>query len=93
MSNKTEEITKEKTVPLLEALASTSFDTEKVRCEDSSETGGKSGNKSQTTWKRETILGIVVTLSVGGKEVLKQSDPENPLDRLKEAEQREESRN
>mgnify|MGYP001764842801 CR=1 FL=1 len=43
-------------------------------------------------WKRETILGIVVTLSVGGNEILKQSDPENLLDRLKEAEQRENSR-
>lgn len=88
LKNATDEITGEKAITMLEAMGNTSFDTDKVRCEDSSESGGK----GQTTWKRETILGIVVTLSVGGKEIYKQSDPENFLDRLKEAEQREDSR-
>ncbi len=92
LKNKTEEITGEKAITMLEAMGNTSFDTDKVRCEDSSESGGSSGGKSQTIWKRETILGIVVTLSVGGKEIYKQSDPENFLERLKEAEQRENSR-
>lgn len=92
LSNKTEEITGEKAITLLEAMGSASFDTQKVRCEDSSESGGKGGAKSQMTWKRETILGIVVTISLDGKELVRQSDPENLLDRLKEAEQREQSR-
>lgn len=89
LSNKTEEITKEKAISQLEAMGTTTFDTEKVRCEDSSESGGK----GQMTWKRETILGIVVSLSVGGKVVAKQSEPENFLARLREEEQRESSRN
>ena len=96
LANVTNEITGEKVISLLEATGTTTFETEKVRCEDSSESGGQAGGKgaakSQMTWKRETVLGIVVTLSIDGKEVVKQSDPENLLTRLKEAEQREESR-
>jgi len=88
LKNITEEIEGEKPIPQMEALGGATFDTDKVRCEDTSESGGK----NPMVWKRETILGIVVTLSIGGKEILKQSDPENFLDRLEEAEQREDSR-
>jgi hypothetical protein len=92
LANDTDEIKGEKTITLLDAMETTTFDTEKVKCEDSSESGGQAGGKSQMIWKRETILGIVVTISVGGKELIKQSDPENFIARLREAEKREDSR-
>lgn len=95
LKNTIEEITGTKEIRHLEAFGSEAFETEKVRCTDTSESGGgggKGGGKSQMTWKRETILGIVITVSAGGKEIYKQSDPENFLDRLHEAEEREDSR-
>lgn len=88
--NSTEEITGTKEIRQLEALGSETFETEKVRCTDTSESGAVVAGKTQTIWKRETVLGIVFTVSAGGKEIYKQSDPENLLDRLREAEQREE---
>ena len=94
LKNETTKTRGEKEISLLEASGTTTFDTEKVRCEDTSESGtggGKGGGKTQTTWKRESILGIVVTVSVDGNELLKQSAPEALLTRLREAELRGES--
>jgi hypothetical protein len=88
MKNTTEEINGNKTINQLDALGSQTFDTDVVRCEDKSESGGT----GPMIWKRETILGIVVTFSIGGKEIAKHSDPDNFLDRLEEEEQREISR-
>lgn len=88
MKNTTEEIDGEKTINQLDAFGAYDFDTDVVRCEDKSESGGT----GPMIWKRETILGIVVTLSIGGKEILKHSDPDNFLARLEEEEKREMSR-
>ena len=56
-------------------------------CHDFSQKS-KSGSRTQS----ETITGLVVTLSVGGEEILKQSHPENFLDRLEEEAKREQER-
>jgi hypothetical protein len=75
-----EEIGGETSVRLLEAHGSATFETEVVRCEDSSQTGG---NKPREL-KRETILGVVFDLSAGGKDFLRKSFPENLVERLEE---------
>ena len=75
-----EEIGGETAVRLLEANGSAIFETEVVRCEDSSQTGGNKPRES----KRETILGVVFDLSAGGKDFLRQSYPENLVDRIEE---------
>jgi hypothetical protein len=84
LKSEVEEIDGTDTIRLLEALGSATFETEAVQCEDTSESGG---NKPRTS-KRETILGVVFTLSAGGEDFLKQSDPENLLERLEEEEKR-----
>jgi hypothetical protein len=84
-----EEIDGSTSIKLLEGHGSATFETESVECEDSSQTGGKGPRLS----KRETILGVVVTLSAGGKDFLTQSYPENFIDRLEEEEKRQEGRN
>ncbi|BCX48006.1 hypothetical protein HAHE_19140 [Haloferula helveola] len=84
----TEEIEGETNIRLLEAKGSTTFETDTVPCEDSSQTGGN----QPRTYKRETVIGLVVRLSVGGEQFLEESYPENFLDRLKEEEEREEER-
>ncbi len=75
-----EEISGEALVRRLEAHGKATFETEIVRCEDSSQTGG---NKPRE-YKRETILGVVVELSSGGQDFLKQSSPENFAAHLEE---------
>lgn len=75
-----EEIAGETAIRLLEAHGSASFETEAVRCEDSSQTGGNKPRES----KRETILGVVFDLSAGDKDFLRQSYPENLVERLDE---------
>lgn len=77
-----EEIDGTETIRLLEAQGRETFETDKVSCEDSSETGG---NKPREL-KRETLLGIVVHLSAGGNEFLSQSYPENFLERIDQLE-------
>lgn len=81
----TEEIEGTTTVKLLESLKSATFETDSVTCEDFSQSGG---TKSRT-WRRETVIGVVMTLSAGGEEFLKQSYPENLIERLEEKEERE----
>lgn len=70
------------TIKFLEAQGRASFETKKVSCEDSSQTGG---NKPREL-KRETILGVVFHLSAGGNDFLTQSHPENFLERLDQLE-------
>lgn len=79
-----EEIDGTDTIRSLEALGTATFETDIIPCEDSSETGG---NKART-YKRETILGIVVRLSAGGEEFLEQGYPDNFLERLEANEDR-----
>lgn len=85
LQNVTEEIEGTTTIKKLDAFGSAFFETPKVRCESSSEKGGD----GPARWKRDTILGIVVTLSAGGNELLRQSDPVNFLERMEEKEERE----
>jgi len=75
-----EEIDGETSIKLLEAFGSATFETEVVRCEDSSQTGG---NKPREL-KRETVLGVVMDLSAGGQDFLRQSFPDNFEARLDE---------
>lgn len=79
-----EEIDGKNRIRMLKGFGSETFETDEVQCEDISETGG---NKPRTS-KRETILGVVFSLSAGGQEFLRQSDPENLIERLAEAEKR-----
>jgi len=87
-SSSTEKISKTTTVALLEANKSAEFETEGVQCVSSSKKGqkGKKGSKGSST--RESIDGIVIALSVDGKEFLKESHPDNLLRKLKEEEKR-----
>ncbi len=82
-----DEIDGTKEIRFIEAMGTADFETDKVPCEDISESGG---NKP-TTRKSETVEGIIVTLSVGGEVFLKQSYPENYIGRLEEKEKRDES--
>jgi hypothetical protein len=84
LSTDVEEVDGKDTIRLLKGLGSATFETDEVQCEDVSETGG---NKPRTS-KRESILGIVFTLSAGGQDFLTQSDPENLIERLAEEEKR-----
>lgn len=84
-----EEIDGSTSIKRLEAHGSATFETESVETEDFSQTGGKGPRIS----KRETVLGVVVTLSAGGKDFLTQSYPDNFMDRLEEEEKRQEDRN
>lgn len=77
-----EEIGGETAIRLLKAFGSATFETEVVRCEDSSQTGG---NKPREL-KRETVLGVVMDLSAGGQDFLRQSFPDNFEARLEELE-------
>lgn len=83
--SKTEETGGSTTVASLLSNQSATFETTDVTCEDSSQKGSK---KTPATSKRETVVGLVVTLSANGKEFLQQSYPENFLDKLKEGEER-----
>lgn len=85
---KTEEIEGDTTIRRLEAFGTVTFETDPIECEDSSQSGGGKPRLSN----RETIVGMVVTLSAGGEVFLEQSHPENFLDKLKEEEEREEER-
>lgn len=78
--SKVEEISGEALVKLLPAHGKATFETDIVRCEDSSQTGGNQPRE----YKRETILGVVFQLSSGGQDFLKQSAPENLADHLEE---------
>lgn len=80
-----EEIDGTAAVRLLEAHGSATFDTAVVPCQDDSKTGGKDPD----TRKSESVEGVVFTLSAGGVEFLKQSYPENYIERLEEEEKRE----
>ena len=75
-----EEIDGTDTIRLLEANGSATFETDVVRCEDSSQTGG---NKPREL-KRETVLGVVMHLSAGGEDFLTMSHPDNFEARLEE---------
>ncbi|MEM7603183.1 MAG: hypothetical protein AAF357_17455, partial [Verrucomicrobiota bacterium] len=83
-----EEIVGTEKIRLLEAHGSASFSTDVVPVENSSQKGGKGPD----TMRSETIEGFVITLSAGGREFLKQSFPENYIQRLDEEEKREEER-
>ena len=82
-----DEIDGTKEIRFIEAMGTADFETDKVPCEYTSESGGG----KPTTRKSETVEGIIVTLSVGGEVFLKQSYPENYIGRLEEKEKREES--
>jgi hypothetical protein len=79
----TEEIEGSTSIPLLKGTGSATFETEIVTCkDDSTRRGGRRDSH------RESIRGVVFTLSKGGREFLTQSDPESLLDRLEEEEKR-----
>lgn len=82
-SNEVEIITDSILLDPLEARKHVKFTTEGVLCNDMSDT--KLG-KSQ----RETVFGMVLTLSVDGNEIITRSHPENFIRQLKEQEAREE---
>jgi hypothetical protein len=84
----TKEIDGSTKIALLEANGSATFETDDVTCVDSSKKGGNGPTESN----RETVVGIVLTLSVGDNEFLKQSHPTSFLDRLEEEEKRQEDR-
>lgn len=79
-------------IPAILPHGKTNFTTIRVTCEDVSQKAGQSGKKGKggkggntsSSYKKETIVGLVVTLSVDGKEFLKKSYPDTFLDRLKE---------
>lgn len=77
---KVEEIKGKALVRLLAAHGKATFETDSVRCEDSSQTGGNLPRE----YKRETILGVILDLSAGGQHFLRQSAPENLADHLEE---------
>lgn len=83
---KTETIDGSDTVASISANQKVTFETTGVTCEDFSQKGKKGEPASS---KRETVIGIVVKLSVNGKEFLEQGYPDNFLDRLEEEEKRE----
>ena len=92
-SQKVVEIKGTEEAGLLEASGELSFDTQAVRCEDSSrKVGGGKDKKPESYRQSETIQGIVVTLSAGGVEFLKQDYPDNLLKRLAEEEKRQTDR-
>jgi len=72
----------------LKPRGSVSFTTGSVTCEDSSRRGGN----GPTVSRRESIVGVVITLSAGGEEFLKQSYPENLIRKLEEEEERQQAR-
>jgi len=73
------------TIPLniLKSHKKIKFTTDAIKCKDSSDQAERSS-------LRETVIAIVLTLSVDDKEFLTQSHPENFIRRLKEEEAREE---
>lgn len=83
----TEEIEGKVNVDPVPPNGTATFKTETVLCEDSS-SKGKQGSSSN----RESIVGLVVTLSAAGGEILKQSHPENLLDQMEEERKRQEGR-
>lgn len=83
-----EEIEGTETINLLEAHGSAPFETDALLCQDDSKTGGIGPD----TRRSETIEGVVFTLSAGGAEFLKQSYPENYIERLEEEQKREEDK-
>ena len=76
----TEEVAGATDVETLLPNGKTTFETQAVECVDSSEKGGRGGSSS----RRESIVGFVLTLSAGDKEILKECYPANFLDRLEE---------
>ena len=76
------------TIKFIEALGSATFETDVMPCESNSQTGGN----EPSTRRSETVEGFVVTLSVAGKEFLKQCYPDNYIERLEEKEKHENSR-
>lgn len=75
----TEAITGSTTLAALEGHGSASFETIAVVCEDMTEKGGRN---SHSMTKRESVTGMVMSLSVNGEELFKQSHPENFIERL-----------
>lgn len=84
--SKTEETSGSATIASLLSNQSATFETKDVTCEDSTQKGSKNTPASST---RETVIGLVMTLSANGKEFLEQSYPENFLGKLKEGKERE----
>lgn len=84
----TKETTGTDSLDTLKPRLSVKFTTDGVTCEDSSQKSENGPSRSQ----RESILGFVVTLSVGGEEFLKQCHPENYLERQEEEAKRQEAR-
>jgi hypothetical protein len=76
--SRTEEIEGSHTIPELARLGTATFDTQPVLCEDES----KSGGRGPRTSKRETLEGVILTFSYQGKEFLRQSYPENLLEKV-----------
>lgn len=83
-----EEIDGTATIKQLEAFGSAAFNTDVVPVDNNSQKGGKGPD----TMRSETIEGIVITLSSGGEDFLRQSYPENYIQRLEEEEEREDGR-
>ena len=64
------------------------FSTDPVECVDFT----KKAKKGPTESQREKVLGVVITLSLDGKELLKQGYPENFVERMEEEAKRKEAR-
>lgn len=79
---KVEEIRGTDTIRALAPKGSGEFETDKVKCEDSSVSGG---NKPRV-WKRETILGVVFAFRTSSGEFLRYGYPDGFLERADEIE-------
>lgn len=87
-SSEVHEVTQRISIGTLEAKRSATFETKGVKCLDSY-LKPKSGKNSS---HRESIVGMIVTLSANGHDFLEQSYPKNFLGRQKEEEERLERR-
>lgn len=78
---------------VLPSRKSLRFNTNPVKCSNSSVTPtygsqGRNTRKVERSSHSETIIGVVITLTDGGREILSRSHPENLIRRLHEEERR-----
>lgn len=85
MSTETSDTTE---VPTLKPKGSVEFIVGPEQCVDFEKKPKKGPKESQ----RETVTGVVITLSIDGNEILKKSDPGDFIDRLEEEAERQEAR-
>lgn len=78
---KVEEITGSTTIDSLPSHEKATFETDAVLCKDESKKGGKDKPSES---RRETVIGVAVTLSANGKEFMTQGYPDNFLDKIED---------